>query len=394
MSWGPLPTGHKHEDGTQSDSEDPLAKAVVAGVPAEGSGEQVRLQRQIKRDPQELLHNQQAFVIEFFDGDTPRKKRSQSFTHTPPGDPKADKRRGPGPADRDRLGAPAPARGAGSSSGPQRAGSLKRERTEERLGSPSPAPRASARPFGSVGRRSRLAQDFVAQCLREGPPATRPGPEKVPPVLPAPMTPRGVSPAAPSTPPPPSADPQLTKARKQEEEDSLSDAGTYTIETEAPDQEVEEARRMIDQVRLFGAAWAGPGARAPCSDPRPGGPSWQVFGVLESSELSRASSATFRPIIRGDRDNSGDGVAQRVALLQEFASRPAGMAPQGELQVHGAQPDTTPVGDGWKGQCLGWSPGHCILNVLEGSGPPWLDSGPQTRLGWTFPEGCARWQEG
>lgn len=335
--------GHKHEDGTQSDSEDPLAKAVVAGVPAEGSGEQVRLQRQIKRDPQELLHNQQAFVIEFFDGDTPRKKRSQSFTHTPPGDPKADKRRGPGPADRDRLGAPAPARGAGSSSGPQRAGSLKRERTEERLGSPSPAPRASARPFGSVGRRSRLAQDFVAQCLREGPPATRPGPEKVPPVLPAPMTPRGVSPAAPSTPPPPSADPQLTKARKQEEEDSLSDAGTYTIETEAPDQEVEEARRMIDQ----------------------------VFGVLESSELSRASSATFRPIIRGDRDDSGDGVAQRVALLQEFASRPAGMAPQGELQ--GLLVPGSPGGQKWVSRWASLADSY--------SDPGMAEDGPGRRAG-------------
>uniref|UniRef100_A0A2I3H7H1 Centrosomal protein 170B n=1 Tax=Nomascus leucogenys TaxID=61853 RepID=A0A2I3H7H1_NOMLE len=247
--------GHKHEDGTQSDSEDPLAKAAsAAGVPLEASGEQVRLQRQIKRDPQELLHNQQAFVIEFFDEDTPRKKRSQSFTHSPSGDPKADKRRGPTLADRDRPSVPAPVQAGGRSSGPQRAGSLKREKTEERLGSPSPASRTPARPFGSVGRRSRL----------------------------------------------------LTKARKQEEDDSLSDAGTYTIETEAQDMEVEEARKMIDQ----------------------------VFGVLESPELSRASSATFRPVIRGDRDESGDGgVAQRMALLQEFASRPLGAALQAEHQV-------------------------------------------------------------
>lgn len=226
--------------------------ATAAGVPAD-NGEQVRLQRQIKRDPQELLHNQQAFVIEFFDEDTPRKKRSQSFTHTPPGDPKADKRRGPGLADRDRPGAPAPAlgpaRGPGSS-GPQRASSLKREKTEERLGAPSAPPRASARSFGSVGRRSRLTQDFMVQCLREGSPATRPGPEKAVPEPPTPLMPHGVSPGDPSTPPLPPADPQLTKARKQEEDDSLSDAGTYTIETETQDQEVEEARRMIDQVRL------------------------------------------------------------------------------------------------------------------------------------------------
>ncbi|XP_005068359.1 centrosomal protein of 170 kDa protein B isoform X2 [Mesocricetus auratus] len=296
--------GHKHEDGTQSDSEDPLAKAAsVSGAPTEASGEQVRLQRQIKRDPQELLHNQQAFVIEFFDEDTPRKKRSQSFTHTPPVDPKADKRRGAGPADRERPGVTV--RTAGSSSGPQRASSLKREKTEERLGNTSPVPRASTRPFGSVGRRSRLAQDFMAQCMRDSSPATRPGPEKTPPVLPAPLTPRGASPVTPSTTPPPPADPQLTKARRQEEDDSLSDAGTYTIETEAQDREVEEARKMIDQ----------------------------VFGVFESPEVSRVSSATIRPVIRGDQDESSDGgMAQRMALLQEFASRAPGMAPQMEQQ--------------------------------------------------------------
>ncbi|EGV94904.1 Protein KIAA0284 [Cricetulus griseus] len=296
--------GHRHEDGTQSDSEDPLAKAAsVSGAPTEASGEQVRLQRQIKRDPQELLHNQQAFVIEFFDEDTPRKKRSQSFTHTPPVDPKADKRRGTGTADRERPGVTV--RAAGSSSGPQRASSLKREKTEERLGNTSPIPRASTRPFGSVGRRSRLAQDFMAQCMRDSSPATRPGPEKTPPVLPAPLTPRGASPVTPSTTPPPPTDPQLTKARRQEEDDSLSDAGTYTIETEAQDREVEEARKMIDQ----------------------------VFGVFESPELSRVSSATFRPVIRGDKDESSDGgMAQRMALLQEFASRAPGMAPQMEQQ--------------------------------------------------------------
>ncbi|XP_027426638.2 centrosomal protein of 170 kDa protein B isoform X5 [Zalophus californianus] len=311
--------GHKHEDGTQSDSEDPTAKAAVAtaGVPAEGSGVQVRLQRQMKRDPQELLHNQQAFVIEFFDQDTPRKKRSQSFTHTPPGDPKADKRRGPGPADRDRSAVPASARGTGGSSGPQRASSLKRERTEERLGGPSPASRGSARPFGSVGRRSRLAQDFMAQCPREGSPTARPGPDKASPASPAPETPRGASPVAPATPPPPPADPQLSKARKQDEDDSLSDAGTYTIETEGQDPEVEEARQMIDQ----------------------------VFGVLESPELSRVSSATFRPVIRGDRDEASDGVAQRMALLQEFASRSVGIAPQGELQ--GLTVPGSPGGQKW-----------------------------------------------
>lgn len=37
---------------------------------------------------------------------------------------------------------------------------------------------------------------------------------------------------------------------KNEEEDSLSDAGTYTIETDVPDKELEDARSKIDQARL------------------------------------------------------------------------------------------------------------------------------------------------
>ncbi|XP_058511336.1 centrosomal protein of 170 kDa protein B isoform X1 [Ochotona princeps] len=308
------PKGHKHEDGTQSDSEDPLAKAAaaaVAGASVEPGTEQVRLQRQIKRDPQELLRNQQAFVIEFYDEDTPRKKRSQSFTHTPPGDPRADKRRGPsGPAERDRA--------APGAVGPQRASSLKREKTEERLGGPAPAPRTPARPFGSVGRRSRLAQEFMAQCLGDGPPTTRPGPEKAPPILPAALTPRGPSPAVSPAPQPPGAAPQLPRAGRVEEEDSLSDAGTYTIETEAQDKEVEEARRMIDQ----------------------------VFGVFESPELCRASSAAFRPVIRGDREEPRDAaVAQRVAVLQEFAARVPGVAPSAEHQ--GPQLPGSPGAQKW-----------------------------------------------
>lgn len=72
--------------------------------------------------------------------------------------------------------------------------------------------------------------------------------EKPPPV-PTPLNPRVVIiPSAPETIPPPIADPKVAKARKQEEEDSLSETGTYTIETESQDKEVEEARKMIDQV--------------------------------------------------------------------------------------------------------------------------------------------------
>lgn len=38
---------------------------------------------------------------------------------------------------------------------------------------------------------------------------------------------------------------------RNEEEDSLSDAGTYTIETDVHDKELEEARSKIDQASSF-----------------------------------------------------------------------------------------------------------------------------------------------
>lgn len=80
--------------------------------------------------------------------------------------------------------------------------------------------------------------------------------------------------------------------------------------------------------------------------------SWQVFGVFESPELSRVSSATFRPVIRGDRDESSDGgVAQRMALLQEFASRPQCTVPQVEHQVQTQTGILRRAGAG-RGHCL------------------------------------------
>lgn len=38
---------------------------------------------------------------------------------------------------------------------------------------------------------------------------------------------------------------------RNEEDDSLSDAGTYTIETDVQDKELEEARSKIDQASCF-----------------------------------------------------------------------------------------------------------------------------------------------
>ncbi|XP_028914729.1 centrosomal protein of 170 kDa protein B isoform X2 [Ornithorhynchus anatinus] len=301
--------GHRHEDGTQSDSEDPVAPKAEkdqagagreAGAPG-AADQQARRQRQIRRDPQELLHNQQAFVIEFFDDDTPRKKRSQSFTHngpSGPGDPepraRADRRRPPAPA--------------GHASAPQRATSLKREKTEER---PSGAwSRPPAKPYGSVGRRSRAAQEFAAEYLREAARTNQPAGER-------PSAPRAggasfppAEPLPPEAPPPTpaTADPKLAKARKQDEDDSLSDAGTYTIETETQDKEVEDARKMIDQ----------------------------VFGVFESPDFSRITAAAFRPIIRGEREGASSpevGGYPKTAPMRDLGGRAGGSPPVADPQA-------------------------------------------------------------
>ncbi|KFZ67829.1 Centrosomal protein of 170 kDa protein B [Podiceps cristatus] len=323
--------GNRHEDGTQSDSEDPVApkaeKETTTG--SERATEQTRLQRQMRRDPHEMLHNKQAFVIEFFE-DTPRKKRSQSFTHsahssqsdTDPGvKTKVEKRKNVLPAE--KLGSTIPASHLGaqagkpnnSSSGTQRTSSFKREKTEDRINSSSSsASRASAKPYGSVGRKSKMAQDFMAEYLRETAQSGKPSAEKPAP-LPVPVAPRVVVSSEPESASAPPPEVKSAQGRRNDEEDSVSETGTYTIETESQDKEVEEARKMIDQ----------------------------VFGVLESPEFSRISSA-FRPIIKGEKDDSGshqhliseNGTTQKSSLLQAFASK-AVSGPQADAQVRAVQ---------------------------------------------------------
>ncbi|NXG83104.1 C170B protein, partial [Stercorarius parasiticus] len=319
--------GNRHEDGTQSDSEDPVApkaeKETTTG--SERATEQTRLQRQMRRDPHEMLHNKQAFVIEFFE-DTPRKKRSQSFTHsahssqsdTDPGPKtKVEKRKNALPAEKlgnavppSHLGAQA-GKPNSNSSGTQRTSSFKREKTEDRINSSSSsASRASAKTYGSVGRKSKMAQDFMAEYLRETAQSGKPSAEKPAP-LPVPVAPRVVVSSEPESASAPPPEVKSAQGRRNDEEDSVSETGTYTIETESQDKEVEEARKMIDQ----------------------------VFGVLESPEFSRISSA-FRPIIKGEKDDAGshqhliseNGTSQKSPLLQAFASK-AMSGSQADAQV-------------------------------------------------------------
>ncbi|XP_041809311.1 centrosomal protein of 170 kDa protein B isoform X2 [Chelmon rostratus] len=267
----------------------------------------------------------QAFVIEFFD-DNSRKKRSQSFTNNAsPPEPSGLRvqlekaRKSSSPTGERQVPSPAsttpptqrytiPLKGP-ASTGPQRAGSLRREKTEDRI-STSFSSRSSstvcARPFSSVGRRSKLAQEFTAEFLKQAKQSSSASWEKNTASPPSAAKKEAV--VVSKTSPPPSNttyQPQTSSpihqpvplqvpvvplmsqsmevksphvGPKNEEEDSLSDAGTYTIETDTPDRELEEARNKIDQ----------------------------VFGVFESPQRTNESeaetSSAFRPVIVQSRE--------------------------------------------------------------------------------------------
>uniref|UniRef100_H3AFH2 Centrosomal protein 170B n=1 Tax=Latimeria chalumnae TaxID=7897 RepID=H3AFH2_LATCH len=317
--------GNRHEDGTQSDSEDPvLSKQIEKDASCdEHIVERAKFQRQIRHDPQDMLLGQQAFVIEFFDDDNPRKKRSQSFTHSAHschGDPysvlkaKLEKRKGIMPSDKLGIAVPVPQpqigpqgnRPVSSSSGPQRASSLKREKTDALISSSS---KATMKSFGSMGRRSKLAQEFAAEYFRETPPGsydaekiTVPVTSQMPLVhtldsVPLLVTPLVTTPPIASVPP----DKKTIARSKTEEEDSLSDTGTYTIETEKQDKEVEEARKMIDQ----------------------------VFGVFETHDDYENYPDIYRPIIDDEKEDhntiqqeKNESVADQKSPLAQ-ASHPA-----------------------------------------------------------------------
>ncbi|XP_039889718.1 uncharacterized protein LOC120734797 isoform X1 [Simochromis diagramma] len=199
--------GHHHEDGTQSDSEDPVLKrrskshhsvrtehsmqselsqasqqVIQSGQsihsqlhqplqyapPRPASASPVAPERPLSQSPPKALSptefpkqappehlTQQAFIIEFFD-DNPRKKRSQSFTHNPA---HADSYSTLRAKLERRKGGERPASVHGhipptqqvtvplksqSHGGPQRSSSLKREKTEGEAASSASSSRSSS----------------------------------------------------------------------------------------------------------------------------------------------------------------------------------------------------------------------------------------------------------
>ncbi|XP_047194187.1 centrosomal protein of 170 kDa protein B isoform X3 [Hippoglossus stenolepis] len=424
--------GHHHEDGTQSDSEDPVLKGRSTSHHSVQSEQSEVLQQTVQSGqsiycqppaPTQKLHQplqysppstapaspvaperplsqsptqapppttetqkqgppesltQQAFIIEFFD-DNPRKKRSQSFTHNPT---HADSYSALKAKMERRKGSERPASVHGhipptqqmtvplkgqSHSGPQRSSSLKREKTEGEAASSNSSSRSSSgiviRPFGSVGKKSKLAQEFATEFLKDSSQQdsspTReimsPPPMSAPPVMVSPPHARIPSPQEPPAPssvsypssplqtlavlkssiptnagqttsPVRSSGPHMSsmlshgvragdtkgsqRMVRNEEDDSLSDAGTYTIEAESQDKEVEEARNMIDQ----------------------------VFGVLDSPEYSGVNTGVYRPVINDGKDEQANlpSDGSTVDLLHGFIPAAISGPPTGPIQVPAA----------------------------------------------------------
>uniref|UniRef100_A0A3P9K2N9 Centrosomal protein of 170 kDa protein B n=1 Tax=Oryzias latipes TaxID=8090 RepID=A0A3P9K2N9_ORYLA len=276
----------------------------------------------------------QAFVIEFFDNS--RKNRSQSFTNNIPPEPsglqphqektsKSSSPSGGKQAPPTSLCTPPTQRYTiplkdAAPTGFQRSGSLRKEKTEDRIStgfSSRSSSSVTVRPFGSVGRRSKLSQEFTAELRRQQKQNSSSSLDKSASSSPKMAHKRTVviSQFSQSSASPPPADeliqPQTSspvhepfplktpvssqasrtvdvQSQRNEEEDNLSDAGTYTIEADVQDKELEEARRKIDQ----------------------------VFGLSESPEPLHDSeaetSSAFRPVVgqgrEEDRQSSCEGV--------------------------------------------------------------------------------------
>ncbi|XP_062857587.1 centrosomal protein of 170 kDa protein B [Trichomycterus rosablanca] len=442
----PILKDHHHEDGTQSDSEDPAPKGTrtkshhavqseqptVPKVPeqsevkpsspckadqsfseaSERALKELSPPAQIRSGAQEPL-SQQAFIIEFFD-DNPRKKRSQSFTHNPlHGDnyaalrAKLERRKGAErPASVHGNLPPTqqitvPLKGPGHSAH-QRSSSLKREKTDEvtSKGATSPSssgtscsitssssrssPSVTIRPFGSVGKKSKLVQEFLDESTppMSAPPvmmspshARLPSPDDTPacrpssvsypsspsqihghalsqtlpsppaasppvpvPVLPPPQTPESSASSLPPFSPRggAGADPKAPRGLgkvpgtgRTEEEDSLSDAGTYTIETESQDKEVEEARSMIDQV--FGVLDAPEysGVYRPVISEQDLIPQTHIIqtSAEDLTDLNSSISADPESFIQDPADLAGPRWVSRWASLADTYSESASTAP-------------------------------------------------------------------
>uniref|UniRef100_A0A803YIS3 Centrosomal protein 170 n=1 Tax=Meleagris gallopavo TaxID=9103 RepID=A0A803YIS3_MELGA len=185
--------GNKHDDGTQSDSENAGAhrhyskRAALEEHLRHHHAELKKSHQKVhstEKQQEQAGVNQTAFMIEFFDEDHPRKRRSYSFSQNV---------------------------GALCSESPSPTPHLRAERAKPTSGekaAPSCVQAALLRSSGSLGHRPSQNQEMDKKLKSQ----------------------------------------HISAATEKDNEDDQSDKGTYTIELENPNSEEMEARKMIDKV--------------------------------------------------------------------------------------------------------------------------------------------------
>uniref|UniRef100_A0A671FQX2 Centrosomal protein of 170 kDa n=1 Tax=Rhinolophus ferrumequinum TaxID=59479 RepID=A0A671FQX2_RHIFE len=214
--------GNKHDDGTQSDSENAGAprrcgkRATLEEHLRRHHSEQKKLQKAqaAEKHQDQAVVSQTAFMIAFFEEDNPRKRRSYSFTQsagilyqeTTDSTPhtKLEKTKSP------TADAKVVSLSLQTSSAHHRGGhgvphgKLLKQKSEEPAVSIPFLQTALLRSSGSLGHRPSQEMDKMLTN-------------------------------------------QATAASEKDNDDDQSDKGTYTIEVENPDSEEVEARKMIDK---------------------------------------------------------------------------------------------------------------------------------------------------
>ncbi|XP_061480586.1 centrosomal protein of 170 kDa isoform X3 [Rhineura floridana] len=214
--------GNKHDDGTQSDSENVVAhkhyskRAALEDQLRHHYAEQKKLRTQAQnteKHSDQPTVSQTAFMIEFFDEGHPRKRRSYSFsqnagtlcpeTSSPAPHTRTEKVR---PASGDSKGCSSPSQNISSH---QKAGHAKllKQKSEEPSAALPFLQTALLRSSGSLGHRPSTTEN-VGEKIKS----------------------------------------QVALVAVDKDDDDQSDKGTYTIELENPNAEEVEARKMIDEV--------------------------------------------------------------------------------------------------------------------------------------------------
>ncbi|XP_031958548.1 centrosomal protein of 170 kDa isoform X6 [Corvus moneduloides] len=216
--------GNKHDDGTQSDSENIGAhrhyskRAALEEHLRHHHTELKKTHQKVhstEKQQEQAGFSQTAFMIEFFDEDHPRKRRSYSFSQnvgalcpespSPTSHARAERVK---PASGEKVPSPVQA-----SSSHHRAvhgvhAKLLKQKSEEPSAALPALQTALLRSSGSLGHRPNHNQEMDKKLKSQ----------------------------------------QISAATEKDNEDDQSDKGTYTIELENPNSEEMEARKMIDKV--------------------------------------------------------------------------------------------------------------------------------------------------